>query len=174
LRFLRSSSCAFRRNRYLNANHVPTRNRVSKQSLGAGTCQSLGSLLSPTNVPAATIAKPIQRPYTTPHSSAMISWPKSGGNEMTKRIAMGMSQPAGRSRTFSENGRSACAWLLVIPNHMMIAIQSYCDNFVVFYCYHNCCYQNEDTEYVPGCKPRQHMHIKRIGHATYVCILVIT
>lgn len=27
---------------------------------------------------------------------------------MTKRIAMGISQPAGRSRTFSDHGRNAC------------------------------------------------------------------
>jgi hypothetical protein len=135
--------------------------------------ESLGSLLSPTNVPAATIAKPIQRPYTTPHSSAMISWPKSGGNEMTKRIAMGMSQPAGRSRTFSENGRNACAWFLITIVNRMIAIKTYCDDFVVFYSYHDCCYQNEDTEYVPGYKLRQHMNIEHIGRATYVCILAI-
>jgi hypothetical protein len=61
---------------------------------------------SPMNVPAATIAKPIHSPYTTPHNRAMTSWPKSGGNEMTTKIAMGISHPAGRSRTFSEKGRS--------------------------------------------------------------------
>jgi hypothetical protein len=42
----------------------------------------------------------------TPHSSATSSWPKSGGNDITTRIATGISHPAGRSRTFSEKGRS--------------------------------------------------------------------
>jgi hypothetical protein len=42
----------------------------------------------------------------TPHSNAMSSWPKSGGNDITTRIATGISHPAGRSRTFSEKGRS--------------------------------------------------------------------
>lgn len=63
-------------------------------------------VLSPINVPAATMANPIHNPYTTPHRSAMISWPKSGGNDMTTRITMGISHPAGSSRTFSEKGRS--------------------------------------------------------------------
>ena len=63
-------------------------------------------VLSPRKVPAATMAKPSQRPQTTPHSRATISWPKRGGKEMTKRMAMGMSQPAGRSRRCSEKGRS--------------------------------------------------------------------
>lgn len=73
---------------------------VSSQALA----QNRRSLLSPVNVPAATMAKPMYSPYTTPHNKAMISCPKSGGKEMTKRIAIGISQPAGRSRTFSENG----------------------------------------------------------------------
>lgn len=103
----------------------------------------------------------------------MISWPNSGGNEMTKRIAMGMSQPAGRSRTFSENGRSACALILVMIFEVRNAFRTHCDDFVMFYCYHNCCYQNEDTEYVPSCKHRQHVNKKRISSGTYVCILVI-
>lgn len=72
---------------------------------------------SPTKVPAATIAKPIHRPQTTPQSKATISWPNNGGKEMTKRIAMGMSQPAGRSRSFSEKGRSfstTSSWWMVM------------------------------------------------------------
>lgn len=73
---------------------------VSKLVVGRGL------LLSPMKVPAATTAKPIHSPYTTPHSSAMTSWPKSGGNDMMTRIAIGISHPAGRSRTFSEKGRS--------------------------------------------------------------------
>lgn len=67
-----------------------------------------GYSLSPTNVPAATIANPIHSPYTTPHSRAMTSCPKRGGKDMTIRMAMGISQPAGRSRTFSLKGRSFC------------------------------------------------------------------
>jgi len=38
----------------------------------------------------------------------MISCPNSGGKDITMRIAMGISQPAGSSRTCSENGRRCC------------------------------------------------------------------
>jgi hypothetical protein len=75
-------------------------------------------LLSPMKVPAATIAKPIHSPYTTPHSNAMISWPNSGGNDMITRMTIGISHPAGRSRTFSEKGRSFWGKLSTWPKEV--------------------------------------------------------
>ena len=70
---------------------------------------------SPKKVPAATMAKPIYSPQTAPTNNATISWPKSGGKEMMMRIAMGMSQPAGRSRSFIENGRIFCEGTTLAP-----------------------------------------------------------
>ncbi len=65
---------------------------------------------SPRNVPAATIAKPIHNPYTTPQRRAIISWPNKGGNEMRMRIATGMRNPAGKSRIFVDTGFNDCEY----------------------------------------------------------------
>jgi hypothetical protein len=106
-------------------------------------------LLSPRNVPAATMPKPIQSPYTIPHKSAMISWPKSGGKEMMNRITIGITQPAGRSRTFSENGRSFYIWHQysikrkgLVPNYMYY--------FVVLYGNQHGRDKNDYAQYMPG------------------------
>lgn len=61
-------------------------------------------VLSPMKVPAATMANPIHKPYTTPHKRATISWPKRGGNEIRTKMAIGIKNPPGSDRTFSEKG----------------------------------------------------------------------
>lgn len=65
-----------------------------------------GDPLSPKKVPAATIAKPIHNPQTIPQRRATISWPNNGGKEIAMRITTGMRKPPGRSRIFSDAGRS--------------------------------------------------------------------
>jgi len=84
----------------LKAYQVPT--IVSRQCLW-NECRG-GSSLSPKKVPAATIAKPGQSPYTTPHSKAMSSCPKSGGKEIAIKIATGTRKPAGTSLIFIDTG----------------------------------------------------------------------
>lgn len=42
-----------------------------------------------------TIAKPTHGPQAIPHRIATNSWPKSGGNESTMRMAIGIKNPPG-------------------------------------------------------------------------------
>jgi len=92
---------------------------------------------------------------------------------MTKRIAMGMSHPAGRSRTFSENGRNFCERSVSACVGLSDQILTYCDDFIVFYCYHDCCDQNENAKNVPCCSADQYEEAKESRRATYVYISVI-
>ena len=120
----------------MNANQVPT--VMCQYDDECVKCDMIDSL-SPRNVPAATIAKPIHSPQTTPHSSATSSWPNSGGKEMMNSMTIGISHPAGRSRSFSEKGRSfyndvsGCdAGDATITTHF--------DGFVVVYRQQDCAY----------------------------------
>ena len=67
-----------------------------------------GDELSPKKVPAATMAKPIHRPQTTPQSRAMSSWPNSGGKDIRIKIATGITKPPGMALIFLEMGVKAC------------------------------------------------------------------
>jgi hypothetical protein len=60
------------------------------------------------NVPTATMANPIQSPYTTPQSKTINSCPNSGGKDIKIKIATGMRNPPGRSRTFCDIGLKCC------------------------------------------------------------------
>lgn len=70
-------------------------------------------IVSPMSVPAETIAKPTPAPHAIPQTIATNSWPKSGGNEMMTRTAMGIKNAAGVSFAHLTNGVRAftiCAW----------------------------------------------------------------
>ena len=107
LRLVFSSFTAFLLNAYLKANHVPT----VIVSIQLDRICGLKSLLSPKKVPAATMAKPIQSPQTTPQSRATSSWPNKGGKEIAIKIATGIKNPPGKPLSFSEKGFRYCSQL---------------------------------------------------------------
>jgi hypothetical protein len=53
------------------------------------------------------MAKPIQRPQTTPQRRATSSWPNRGGKEMAIKMATGITKPPGMALIFLEIGVKA-------------------------------------------------------------------